>query len=109
MKRKMKKLMVLIPIGILAVTLFGFIVMSLWNWLVPAMFGGKLITFWQALGVLVLSRLLFGGFSRHGGRKRWRVVDNWNQLTPEEQEKFRAGMRHRCGGRPPQEEGSAPA
>jgi hypothetical protein len=103
MKRRAKKLIFLIPIGILAVSLFGFIVMSLWNWLVPAIFGGKLITFWQALGVLVLSRLLFGGFSRHGGRKRWRVVDNWNQLTPEEQEKFRAGMRRRCGGGPEQE------
>ena len=98
MRKRIRKLMVMIPIGIVAVFLFGFIVMSLWNWLVPALFGGKLITFWQALGVLILSRLLFGGFSRHGGRRRWRVVDNWNQLTPEEQEKFRAAMGRKCGG-----------
>lgn len=97
----------MIPIGVLAITLFGFIVMNLWNWLVPALFGGKLITFWQALGVLALSRLLFGGFSR-GGRRRWKVVDNWKQLTPEEQEKFRAAMmRKRCGH--PGEAGNAPA
>lgn len=98
MNRRIRKLMLIIPIGIAAVALFGFIVMSLWNWLVPALLGGKFITFWQALGVLILSRLLFGGFSRGGGRRRWRVVDNWNQLSPEEQEKFRAAMRRKCGG-----------
>lgn len=101
-RRRIRKLAVLIPIGILAVALFGFVVMSLWNWLVPAVLGGQTITFWQALGMLVLSRILFGGFSRHGGRRKWRVVDNWNQLTPEEQEKFRAGMRRKGGEESPQ-------
>jgi len=97
--RRARKLFVLIPIGILAIAIFGFGVMSLWNWLVPALFGGKLITFWQALGMLVLSRILVGGFSRP------RVVHKWEQLTPEEREKFRGAMdRRRCG-----EPGNAPA
>jgi len=97
--RRVRKLLVLIPIGILAIAIFGFGIMSLWNWLVPALFGGKLITFWQALGMLVLSRILVGGFSRP------RVVHKWEQLTPEEREKFRGAMeRRRCG-----EPGSAPA
>jgi hypothetical protein len=88
----MRKLLVLMPIGILAMSIFGFGVMSLWNWLVPALFGGKLITFWQALGMLVLSRILVGGVSRP------RVVHKWEQLTPEEREKFRSAMeRRRCG------------
>ena len=57
-RRRARKLLVLIPIGILAISIFGFGVMSLWNWLVPALFGGRLITFWQALGLLVLSHYL---------------------------------------------------
>jgi len=102
-RRRARKLLVLLPIGILAITIFGLGVMSLWNWLVPALFGGKLITFWQALGMLVLSRILVGGLSRP------RVVHKWEQLTPEERDKFRAAMdRRRCddsGAEP----GSAPA
>jgi hypothetical protein len=98
-RRRAKKLLVLIPIGILAIAIFGFGVMSLWNWLVPAVFGGKLITFWQALGILVLSRILVGGFSRP------RVVHKWEQLTPDEREKFRAAMQKRNCGEP----GTAPA
>jgi hypothetical protein len=79
--------------GILAVGLFGLIVMGLWNWLVPAMFGGRIITFWQALGVLVLSRILFGGFKGHGS--------GWNGMSAEEREKFRAAMQRKCGPQPP--------
>lgn len=95
--RRARKLLVLLPIGALAIAIFGFGVMSLWNWLVPALFGGKLITFWQALGMLVLSRILVGGFSRP------RVVHKWEQLTPEEREKFRSAMQGRhCGGESPQ-------
>jgi len=102
-RRRARKLLVLLPIGILAITIFGFGVMSLWNWLVPALFGGKLITFWQALGMLVLSRILVGGLSRP------RVVHKWEQLTPEEREKFRAGMMRRQCGESGAEQGSAPA
>ena len=102
-RRRARKLFLLVPIGILAIAIFGFGVMGLWNWLVPALFGGKLITFWQALGMLVLSRILVGGFSRP------RVVHKWEQLTPEEREKFRGAMeRRRCGERGA-EPGSAPA
>jgi hypothetical protein len=110
-RRRARKLAVLIPIGILAISIFGFGVMSLWNWLVPALFGGRLITFWQALGMLVLSRILVGGFSRP------RVIHKWEQLTPDEREKFRAAMdrkmdRRRCGDRgaePGAQQGGAPA
>ena len=102
-RRRLGKLAVLLPIGILAIAIFGFGVMSLWNWLVPAVFGGKLITFWQAMAMLVLSRILVGGFSRP------RVIHKWEQLTPEEREKFRAAMQRRhCGDRGA-EPGSQPA
>ena len=84
----------------LAIVVVSFVVMSLWNWLVPALFGGQLISFWQALGLLVLSRILFGGFrGRPGYSMHWRrrMLERWEQMSPEEREKFREGMRGRCG------------
>jgi hypothetical protein len=84
----------------LFVTVFGFGVMSLWNWLMPALFGWRLISFGQAVGILVLSKILFGGFRGHPGRHlywRRRMMERWEQMTPEEREKFRHGMRGHCG------------
>ena len=86
-------------IAIIAVGIFGFVAMSLWNWLGPAVFGLHAITYWQALGILVLSRILFGGFrGRPGGGGHWRprMRERWEQMTPEEREKFRQGMATRC-------------
>jgi hypothetical protein len=75
---------------------FGFVVMGLWNWLMPALFGLKLIGYWQALGLIVLSKILFGGFrgsAGRGGRRLHGIRDRWKQRTPEEREKFRQGLR----------------
>src|ERR1700680_1931699 len=82
-------------IGVLAVGVFGFVVMNLWNWLAPAVFGLRTITFWQALGLLILCKMLFGGLRGrpgYGGHWRSRMSDRWQQMTPEEREKFRQGM-----------------
>jgi hypothetical protein len=101
-RRGMRRVWIGLPLVIVAAAVFGLVVMSLWNWLVPALFGGRIITFWQALGVLVLSKLLFGGFLRRpafGDRGRARKL-MWERMTPEERDKFRAGMRHRCGPTP---------
>jgi hypothetical protein len=85
-----------------AVLVFGFVVKSLWNVLIPPIFGWHTITFWQALGLLLLSKILFGGFHRHGGRhnNRWKqsMRDRWEKMTPEERDRLRAGMR--CGRAP---------
>ena len=93
---------IFIPIAIAAgVFIFGSVVMLLWNALLPALFGLKTITFWQALGILVLSKILFGGFSRgHGhhkchGHSHWQH-GRWMHLSPEEKEKMRAEWRGRC-------------
>ncbi len=107
-----KKLLWIAPLALIAmaafITLGGYIVQQLWNWLLPALFGFRLITFWQALGVLLLCRILFGGF-RMGGpmrsnirrRMRERMEERWQRMTPEEREKFRQGMSgHWCGPRP---------
>jgi hypothetical protein len=79
--------------------LFGFVTKSLWNWLMPGLFGLHLITFWQAIGLLFLGKLLFGGFrGRPRGRMYWkrRMFERWERMTPEQREKFRQGMRNRC-------------
>jgi len=89
------KVVTILPLVILAFTVFTFAVMKLWNWLMPALFGWHEITVWQALGILVLSKILFGGF-RGGPPWRHRMMERWAQMTPEEREKFRAGMRGRC-------------
>ncbi len=89
-------------IVVVAAFVFGFVIMQLWNWLMPVIFGLHRITFWQGLGLLVLGKVLFGGFHRHGGGGRgWKrhMDERWAQMSPEEREKFRAGIRglRRCG------------
>jgi Ca2+/H+ antiporter, TMEM165/GDT1 family len=82
--------------GLLALTVFGFVTMGLWNWLMPALVGLTRIGFWQALGLVVLSRVLFGGLHHHGWHQhhwRKRLLARWEQMTPEEREKLREGMR----------------
>jgi len=87
----------------LAITGFGWLVMSLWNALIPAIFQGPVITFWQAIGLLVLTRLLFAGFRpwssyrqhRRHWQKRWEA--KMASLTPEEREKIRLAYEKRCG------------
>ncbi len=88
------------PAIALFVWLFGEVVMHLWNWLLPMLFGWRLITFWQALGLLVLCRILFGGWGggSNGSKSRWRKGERWQQMTPDEREKFREWTRSRCGG-----------
>lgn len=81
-----------------AAALLSYVVMSLWNWLMPALFALHPINFWQALGLLILSKILFGGFrGRRGPSWRGRMMERWGQMTPEEREKFREGMSGRCG------------
>ena len=84
------------------IALVSFVVMNLWNALMPPIFGLHTITFWQSLGLLLLSKILFGGFRPHvggGGPWRRRLRERWEQMTPEEREKFKQGMRRGCGPR----------
>ena len=106
------------PLAILAMILFvwlgGQIVMYLWNWLVPSLIGWHQITFWQALGLLVLCRILFGRLFSHGGGPRShfrnRMRDRWDNMAPEEREKLRDAFRARCAGfTPPPGESSPPS
>ena len=60
-------MIVLAPVMIaIFVVIGGEVVLHLWNWLLPALFGWRQITFWQAVGLLALCRILFGGVSGRG-------------------------------------------
>lgn len=101
-RRVLRVLKVLVIVAA-ALAVFGFVTLHLWNWLMPALFGLKLIRFWQAVGLVILTRIFFGGFrGGFGPRMHWRhrMMERWEQMTPEEREKFREGMRHRCGRGP---------
>lgn len=100
-----KKGAMILIFGSAAILLIGFVVMSLWNSILPAVIGVKTITFLQALGILVLSKILFGGFGGRGGRWRgspaWKekMKQRWDKMTPEEKERFKAECRSRWGNR----------
>jgi hypothetical protein len=100
--RRGVKIALIAPVGVAAMAVFGFIVMYLWNWLVPAVFGGPTVTYWQGFGLLILARILVGGLGGgHGDDKhgRRRMMERWDQMTPEERDAFRQGLRDRCGER----------
>ena len=108
MRKRLKRLIWIAPLGILGMVIFawigGSVVMLLWNWLAPSLFGLRTITFWQALGLLALCRILFGGCGVGGGvrsnvrrRMRERMDERWEQMTPEERERFRHGLHDRGG------------
>ncbi len=88
-------------VGVVAfVALGGWIVMALWNGLLPSLFGWHRVTFWQALGLLVLCRILFGslgGGRGAGSRARRRAAERWEHMSPEERERFRQGMQRHPG------------
>jgi hypothetical protein len=81
------------------------LVMSLWNWLMPSIFGLRAVTFWEAGGLLLLSSILFGGHRgarvKHNDRRR-SLLDRWDRMTPEERAEFRALLRdHAADSEPP--------
>jgi hypothetical protein len=102
-----RKWMFIAPAAIVGIIVFifvgGEVVMRLWNWLLPSLFGWRQLTFWEALGMLLLCRILFGGFGGHRSarghvRRRIseRMSERWAGMTAEERERFRQGMG-RCG------------
>jgi hypothetical protein len=110
MKWKWVFLAPLIVVGIvLFAALGGAVVMLLWNWLLPPLFGWPQITFWQGLGLLALCRILFGGWASHGGGHRSgvrrrvcgrideRLAERLDEMTPEERERLRQRLRDRFG------------
>ena len=92
-------LIVLAVVALLALAVFG-----LWNGVLTDVLGVKAVTYWQALGILVLAKILFGGFPKRGGpfgalRHRM-MMKHWQSLTPEQREQMRQEMRSRFGDWP---------
>jgi len=82
----------------------GAIVMLLWNALVPAIFGITTISFWQALGLLVLARIFFGSLhhnhsynGKNAKHSHNHLFEKWKNMTPEERKEF-IGQRHHWHG-----------
>ena len=83
--------------------LLSWIVMLLWNYIMPALLNTAFITYWQSVGLLLLSKIVFGGFRRRPGGFRsyegnkcgppWRR--KWMQMSDEEKAKFKEEWRRR--------------
>lgn len=90
-------------LAIVGVAALGWVVMLLWNWLMPALFtGAQEVGYWQALGILLLSKILFGGF-RGGCHGRWKERwkerhQQWESMTPEEREQLKSHFKSRWSG-----------
>lgn len=101
MKRRFSgpKVLGIIMVVLLAIAAFSFLVMTLWNSILVPVLKISAVSFWQAGGILLLSKILFGGF-RGGGP--WRggrhMRDKWQQLSPEERERLKTEWRNRCQG-----------
>ena len=98
-----KKVLLIILFVFAVIVPLGFIVMVLWNNILATVLHVSIINFWQALGILLLSKILFGGFPggwrRHDYRgHEWRkeMLKKWKTMTPEERDQFKQQLRNRC-------------
>jgi len=99
-----------VVIAVVILFAIGYVVMGLWNALIPDLFKGPVLTYWQAVGLLLLSHFLFHGWGRWRHAGGWRHRD-WRRrfdeklasMTPEEREKYREDWRRRCGWSPGEE------
>jgi hypothetical protein len=90
-------------LAVLAVAAIGFVTMHLWNWLVPELFNGPYLTYWQTLGLLVLTKILFWGFGgkrHHGGPGQapyWkhRFYEKFSNMPTEKREEFKRRMKEK--------------
>lgn len=115
MKNQCCKFRFFIPLIVLGVVaLLALAVYGLWNSVLTDVLGVKTVTYWQALGIFVLAKILFG-FPKRGGPfgSPWRhrmMMKRWESLTPEQREQMRQEMRQRFGDWPrPCCGGSGPA
>ncbi|MBK9989739.1 MAG: hypothetical protein IPP19_03105 [Verrucomicrobia bacterium] len=101
-----RKYCFLIPFAVVGfLALFTYAVYALWNGVLTDVLAVKAISYWQALGILVLSKILFGGFPHRRGGPCGHFRDHmmskrWESATPEEREKMRGEMRRRFGDWP---------
>lgn len=95
-KKKRPFIFILIVAG---VALLIWLVMFLWNTILPEVIGVTTINYWQALGIFVLSKILFGGF--RGGpprskRFKSKISEKFMNMTDEQKETFKSEWKSRC-------------
>ena len=98
MKRfSLPKVLGFIVLAHAAIALVGFVVMTLWNMVLVPVLAVKAVTYWQAIGIFVLSKILFGGFKK-GCRNCCgnSMKEKWHGMSPEEKDKFKQEWRNRC-------------
>lgn len=71
------------------------VVMLLWNWLVPQLFGGKMINYWQAMGLLVLTRVLTGMGKAGSDHFKYKMQNGWHSLADDEKDRLRQKFKDR--------------
>jgi Ca2+/H+ antiporter, TMEM165/GDT1 family len=111
-RRIVRLVLFVLPLFFLVLAGLIWLCRELWNGLMPPIFGLRAITYWQALGLMVLSWILFRGFrGPHPGYGGWRynMRRRWERMTPAEREEFIRGLNTRCGSPPPASPGPPPA
>lgn len=111
MENRIKRGVLFVPIFIGGFILFTFILMQIWNAVLPDVLGVKHINFWQALGIFAVSKILFGFNSGWGGRKRHYnpMQEKFAGMSPEEKEQFKAEWKERCNRWTKKDDTSTPA
>jgi hypothetical protein len=104
-RRKGARIAKFLVLGVVFIGAIGFVTMQLWNCLIPELFHGPVISFWQALGLLLLGKLIFGWHNHHNSwNDKWERGREWKSkirekmahMTPEEQERMKEALRNRC-------------
>lgn len=90
--------------AILFAIAIGFVIMLLWNWLMPELFGLTEISYWQAVGLLILSKILFGGgwskkqHPRHSNYWKKRFMSKWDNMCEEDRDKIKEKLKGHSAG-----------
>jgi hypothetical protein len=92
-------------LGIALFTAFVYLLVAgtqyLWNWLVPALFAGPVITFWQTAGLLLLSKILFWPIGKgrctrnHNGPWKYYWKEKWSGMSDEDRERIKQKMKEK--------------
>ena len=93
-----------VAFAVVGYMILGLVTLVLWNWLIPSLFNGPVINYWQSLGLLALSKILFWGFHKkyshhpnHGPNAYWgkRFQEKLSSLDPSEREAFKQKMKEK--------------
>lgn len=96
-----KKVIAIIFSVLAFIFLIPYVLMLLWNGILPKVIHVETISYWQAVGIFIISKILFGGLKMKGcgGEKQkitQKLQDKWMNMTPEEKEIFKQKWKEYC-------------